>query len=207
MAFEYSKWGDKVTPAYELLVPFIRGVVGPFDYEPGQMRNAQPEAFRVVETQPMSQGTRAHQMALYLAYESPYAKMGGNVSDYLREPELTAFMASIPTIWQETRALDARLGEYLVVARTAADGSVWIGAVGDGRARTLRVPLAKVVGAGRHRMVGYEDGPNASRYGADHRRFDRLVTAAETLTVRLAPGGGFVARLEQSPMGGAKAPR
>jgi alpha-glucosidase len=117
------------------------------DYEPGHMRNAQKDAFRVLGAQPVSQGTRVHQAAMYVVYESPWAKMGGNVSDYLREPAFTAFLASIPTLWDETRVLDA-----------------------------------------------LEDGLNADRYGADWRRETREVAAADRLTMRMAPGGRWVAR-------------
>ena len=93
VASEWHKWSDVLTPEYEVALPFIRGVAGPMDYEPGHMRNAQKDAFRILGAQPMSQGTRMHQAAMYVVYESPWAKMGGNVSDYLREPEFTAFLA------------------------------------------------------------------------------------------------------------------
>ena len=79
------------------------------------MRNAQREAFRPLGALPMSQGTRMHQAAMYLLYESPYAKMGGNVSDYEREPIFTHFLSRIPTLWTDTRVLDARIADYMGV--------------------------------------------------------------------------------------------
>ena len=117
VASEYHKWSDVLTPEYEVTVPFIRGMVGPVDYEPGHMRNAQRDVFRPMGALPMSQGTRMHQAAMYLAYESPYAKMGGNVSDYEREaavvlerfkgvPPLVEDGPSGPTVSQ--RALSTR---------------------------------------------------------------------------------------------------
>jgi alpha-glucosidase len=194
IAFEYDKWSDVLTPEYEVTIPFIRGVVGPVDYEPGSMRNAQRESFRAIDEAPMSQGTRMHQAAMYLVYESPYAKMGGNVSDYEREPEFTRFLSGIPTLWKETRVLDARIADYLVVLRGARDGSVWIGAMTDWTPRDLQVPLA-FLPAGCFSADVWQDGPNAARYGADWQHLERSVTATDTLVIRMAPGGGYAARI------------
>ncbi len=192
VASEWNKWSDVLTPEYEVAVPFIRGMAGPMDYEPGHMRNAQKDAFRVLGAQPVSQGTRMHQAAMYVVYESPWAKMGGNVSDYLREPSFTAFLASIPTLWEETRVLDGAVGDYVVTERVAGNGDVWVGAMTDWTAREVPLDLA-FLGDGRWEVEAFEDGPNADRYGADWRRERREVTAADRLTIRMAPGGGWVA--------------
>jgi alpha-glucosidase len=193
VASEWNKWSDVLTPEYEVALPFIRGMAGPMDYEPGYMRNAQKDAFRALGSQPVSQGTRMHQAAMYVVYESPWAKMGGNVSDYLREPEFTAFLASIPTLWDETRVLDGAVGDYVVTQRVAANGDVWVGAMTDWTAREVPLDLA-FLGDGRWQAEVFEDGPNADRYGADWRRETRAATAADRLTIRMAPGGGWVAR-------------
>jgi alpha-glucosidase len=193
VAFEWNKWSDKLTVDYEVTVPFIRGVAGPLDYEPGAMRNAQKQEFRAIGSMPMSQGTRVHQLAMHVVYESPWQKMGGNVSDYFREPEFTEWMARVPTVWEETRVLAGRVGEHVMVLRTAADGSFYVGAMAGREARELALDLS-FLPAGPWRLAGYEDGPNAHQYGADHRRFDRTVTAADRLTLRLASGGGWAGR-------------
>ena len=119
--------------------------------------------------------------------------MGGNVSDYLREPAFTEFLASIPTLWEETRVLDGVVGDHVVTRRVAANGDVWVGAMTDWTAREVPLDLA-FLGDGRWRVEALEDGPNADRYGADWRRETREVTAADRLTIRMAPGGGWVAR-------------
>ena len=193
MASEYHKWSDALTPEYEVTLPFVRGVVGPMDYEPGHMRNAQRESFRPIDRAMMSQGTRMHQAAMYLVYESPYAKMGGNVSDYQREPEFTRFLAGIPTLWRDTRVLDGRIADFVVVLREASDGAVWVGAMTDWEARQLPLPLT-FLGDGPYTAELWEDGPNAARHGADWARTARTVTAAGTVTMTMAPGGGWVGR-------------
>ena len=194
IASEYDKWSDVLTPEYEVTLPFIRGVVGPVDYEPGHMRNAQREAFRQMGALPMTQGTRMHQAVMYLLYESPYAKMGGNVSDYEREPGFTQFLASIPTLWADTRVLDGRIADYIVMLREASDGTWWVGAMTDWTPRELSVPLS-FLPAGSSTAEIWEDGPNAARYAPDWRRTERTVTSGDTLPVKLAPGGGWVAHV------------
>jgi alpha-glucosidase len=193
VASEYDKWSDVLTPEYEVALPFIRGMAGPMDYEPGHMRNAQKDAFRILGSLPETQGTRMHQAAMYVVYESPLAKMGGNVSDYLREPAFTEFLASVPTLWEETRVLDGTVGDFVVTQRVAANGELWVGAMTDWTAREVPLDLA-FLGEGRWRVEAFADGPNADRYAADWRRDTREVAAADPLTIRMAPGGGWVAR-------------
>ncbi len=191
VAFEYNKWTEKVTPDYELMLPFIRGVAGPMDYEPGQMRNAQKGAFRVIESQPHSQGTRMHQAAMYLVYESPYAKMGGNVSDYLREPEFTKFLAELPTVYKESKTLDGKVGEFVVTLREAKNGTFYAGAMTGSSARKIELPL-NFLPPGVFNAEIHEDGANAARYGADWRRIERTVRSSDCLVIDMAPGGGWV---------------
>jgi alpha-glucosidase len=193
VASEYDKWSDVLTPEYEVSLPFIRGMAGPMDYEPGHMRNAQKDAFRILGSLPETQGTRMHQAAMYVVYESPLAKMGGNVSDYLREPAFTELLASVPTQWEETRVLDGAVGDFVVTQRVAGNGDVWVGAMTDWTAREVPLDLG-FLGSGRWTLDAFEDGPNADRYGADWRRDRRGVDAADRLAIRMAPGGGWLGR-------------
>jgi alpha-glucosidase len=193
VASEYDKWSDVLTPEYEVALPFIRGMAGPMDYEPGHMRNAQKDAFRILGALPETQGTRMHQAAMYVVYESPLAKMGGNVSDYLREPVFTEFLARVPTTWEETRVLDGAVGDFVVTERLAAGGDVWVGAMTDWTPRDVPLDLA-FLGEGRWRVEVFADGPNADRYGADWRRDVREVTPADRMVIGMAPGGGWLAR-------------
>lgn len=195
-ASEYFKWSDEPNPELELTVPFIRMVAGPVDYEPGSMKNAQKDDFRAVSGAPMSMGTRVHQVAMYVVYESPYSKMAGNVSDYLREPRITQFMADIPNVWKQTHVLDASLANYVVVAREAANGDFYVGALTDWSAREFDVDLG-FLGSGTYRAEIYSDGPNADRTGMDHAHDLSTVERKQKLKVRLAPGGGWVARFSR----------
>jgi alpha-glucosidase len=190
---EWNKWSEDTTPEHDLELPFTRMFLGPMDYTPGAMINAAQGAFAHVFTRPMSQGTRCHQLAMYVVYESPLQMLADSPSNYLREPETMQFLGPVPTTWDETRALDGKITDYVVVARRK--GSVWyVGAMTDWTARDLEIDLS-FLPAGKFELESYEDGANANRFGSDYRRGQREVDRSMKLKIRLAEGGGWVARL------------
>jgi alpha-glucosidase len=191
---EWSKWSEHPTPEHNVTLPFIRMLAGPMDYTPGAMINAQENQFHAVFDRPMSMGTRSHQLAMFVVFESPLQMLADSPSNYMREQECLSFMVSVPTVWDETRALEASVGEYVAVARRR--GETWyVGAMTNWTARELELDLS-FLGSGRWSMVGFEDGPNAERMASDYRRIEREFDAGGRLTVKLAPGGGWAARFE-----------
>ena len=117
MGLENNKWSEKITPEHDLTISFIRMLAGPMDYTPGAMINATKENFRIVFNLPMSQGTRCHQMAMYVVYESPLQMLADSPTHYLKNKECLNFIAGTPSVWDETRVLDAKVGDYVIVAR------------------------------------------------------------------------------------------
>jgi len=193
---ENSKWSKDVTPEHDVTLPFIRMLAGPMDYTPGAMLNAQDKDFAASFNRPMSQGTRCHQLAMYVVYESPLQMLADNPSNYLREPECMEFLAGVPAVWDQTKALDAKVGDYVLVARR--HGKDWyVGAMTDWTARTLTADLS-FLGAGSYEAQIYQDGVNADRYAGDYKKTTRTVTAKDKIEVKLAPGGGWAARLRLS---------
>lgn len=191
---EHVKWSAYPTPEHDLTLPFIRMLAGPMDYTPGAMLNATEAQFKPVFDRPMSLGTRVHQMAMYVVFESPLQMLADSPSHYLREPECTGFIVEVPTVWDETRVLAARVGDYLAVARRSGD--VWyIGAMTDWDARTLSLDVS-FLGDGAWSAVRFMDGVNADRDPQDYARVVSDMERPDTLVVQLAPGGGWVARLE-----------
>lgn len=188
---EHSKWSDRQTPEHNVTIPFIRMLAGPMDYTPGAMINANAENFRAVFKRPMSMGTRCHQLAMYIVYESPLQMLADSPSNYLREPECTAFISRIPTVWDETLPLEARVADYVVVARK--NGRTWyIGAMTDGLQRTFTIDL-DFLDNGRYRSEIFQDGFNTHRFASDYRRLEQPVTRQDRLKLKLAPGGGWAA--------------
>lgn len=114
---ENMKWSDLDTfdiIQYDVTMPYLRQIAGPVDYTQGAMNNANRQNFRPVHTQPMSPGTRAHQLALYMVLYSPLNMLCDSPSNYRREQECTDFISSVPTVWDETVVLDGKMGEYIV---------------------------------------------------------------------------------------------
>ncbi|QEM13200.1 glycoside hydrolase family 97 protein [Mucilaginibacter rubeus] len=192
---ENVKWGVKDHPVYDVSIPFIRMLSGPMDYTPGAMRNASKANFRPVNGNPISQGTRCHQLAMYTIFEAPLQMMADNPTAYQKEQESTDFIAAVPTTFDETVALTGKVGEYVAIARRKS--STWhIGAMTNWDARELAIDLS-FLGEGTYKAVIFEDGINADRDGTDYKRTVVNLTSKDKLNIKLASGGGWAARLEK----------
>lgn len=193
---EQVKWipatVDQVT--YDVMIPFIRQVAGPLDYTQGAMRNATKGNYFPCYNEPMSQGTRCRQLALYVVYDSPFNMMCDTPSNYEREQTCTDFIAAVPTVWDETRILDGELGEYVVTARRKGD--VWyVGGITNWTERDIEVDLS-FLSDGTHQASLFKDGVNAHRIARDYKKESVSVDGQTKLKLHLAPGGGFAMRIE-----------
>ena len=193
---EQMKWSpaslDQVK--YDVMIPFIRQVSGPMDYTQGAMRNASKGNYYPCNSEPMSQGTRCRQLALYVVFESPFNMLCDNPSNYMREPESTDFIAAIPTVWDESIVLDGKMGEYIVTARRKGD--VWyIGGITDWTARDIEVDCS-FLGDKAYNATLFKDGVNAHRVGRDYKRESFSVKKDSKLKIHLAPGGGFALQIK-----------
>ncbi|RUT79592.1 glycoside hydrolase family 97 protein [Ancylomarina longa] len=190
---EQDKWSMRQTPEHNLILPFSRMVAGPMDYTPGAMNNAQKKNFKPIFNRPMSMGTRCHQLAMYVAYESPLQMLCDNPSNYRKEPECMEFLSAVPTVWDETKVLDAKISDYLLIARRK--GKDWyIGAMTDWDKRELTVDLS-FLKKGNYKMVLYQDGINADRCAIDYKKVIEEVSFKDKKIIHLAPGGGWVAKI------------
>jgi alpha-glucosidase len=190
---EQSKWSELANPEHDLALPFTRMFLGPMDYTPGAMVNATKRGFARIFDRPMSLGTRCHQLAMYVVFESPLQMLADSPSNYLREPDAMEFLGPVPSVWDETRVLDARLGDYVVMARRK--GREWyVGAMTDWTAREIEIDLG-FLPEGNFRLEAYADGVNADRYGSDYRRIAGPASRTSKLKLSLAEGGGYAARL------------
>jgi alpha-glucosidase len=190
---EYNMWSARATPKHNVTLPFTRLLSGPMDYEPGLLNNATAKSFRAIDKNVMSYGTRANQLAMYVVYESPIQFFSGNPSQGLLEPGFMELLGSIPTVWDTTVVLDAKVAEYIITARKK-DGNWYIGAMTDSVGRKFSIPL-DFLGKGQYAATICEDGINADRYAADYKLSTRVVTSRENLSFTLQPGGGYMVRL------------
>ena len=192
---EWSKWSADSEPKHNVTLPFTRMFLGPMDYTPGAMRNATKLTFAPIFGQPMALGTRCHQLAMYVVFESPLQMLSDSPSNYLREPEAMEFLAAVPTEWDETKVLDARIAEYVVVARR--NGHDWyVGAMSDWTAHNLEIDLS-FLPEGNFTMDAYQDGVNADRQASDYKKTTLQVNRTTKVKLPLASGGGWAARIHQ----------
>lgn len=187
---EQAKWdNDDDLVTYEVTIPFIRMVAGPFDFTQGAMNNANKNNFRAIYTEPMSQGTRCRQLAEYVIFESPFNMLCDSPTNYLKEDECTRFIANVPTTWDETVVLDGKVGEYIVVARKK--GFRWyIGAITNWEERDLVIELKPLNGSAKSGHI-YRDGPNANNVAKDYVS-ETAQVMGNKVKVHLAKGGGMV---------------
>jgi alpha-glucosidase len=193
VGLEHNKWGADASPDNAVTFPFMRMLAGPVDYTPGAMLNATRADFKSIFNRPMSQGTRSHQLAMFVVYESPLQMLADSPSNYRREPDSLSFLSAVPTVWDETRVLEATVGEVIVVARRS--GQDWyIAGMTNWSPRDLDVDLS-FLGTGSFELDLHRDGPNSERVGVDYVRERKRVSANDRLRIRLAPGGGFAGRM------------
>jgi alpha-glucosidase len=192
---ENYKWATEDQPRYVVSIPFIRMMAGPMDYTPGAMRNSNKANFRPINSNPMSQGTRCQQLAMYVVYEAPLQMLSDNPTIYMREQECTDFITSVPVTFDETVPIDGKVGEYLALARKK--GATWyVGAMTNWTARDLLLDFS-FLGEGEFQAVIFKDGVNADRDGTDYNKEVIKISSGTKLNIHLAPGGGWAARIEK----------
>ena len=195
---ENSKWEPRVgdgplhnQPRYDVTAPYLRMLVGPMDYTPGAMTNATRAQFFGNNDHPMSQGTRAHQVAMYTIFDAPLQMMADSPTKYEREQPTTDFIRQIPTVFDEIKVIDGRIGEYIVLAKRK--GSTWyLAAMTDWTPRDMEIPL-NMLSAGTHNAEIFADGINADRDATDYCKLQQQVGKNDVIKIHLAPGGGWSA--------------
>ena len=189
---EWNIWSELATPDHNVAIAYTRMPAGPLDYEPGLLLNAQKDQFRPIGKNPMSIGTRCHQLAMFLVYDSPLQIFSGNPSQGMKEPDFMELLGSIPTTWDETRILQGKVGEYILTAR--GKGNDWYaGALNNSNARDIKLAF-DFLDSGNYKATVCKDGVNAHNYGADYDLSETTVQRNDIINIHLAPGGGLLIR-------------
>jgi alpha-glucosidase len=198
---EYNAWGGEGgnPPEHESILFFTRLLAGPMDFTPGifdiTLASADggprsPEESRV-------RTTLAKQLALYVVLYSPMQMAADLIENYVDQPAFQ-FIRDVAVDWEQTRVLDARMGDHVVVARQERGGEDWfIGAITDEEARTIDVPLS-FLPAGRSYVAEIYADEADSHWMTNPLPISisrRDVNADTRLTIRMAPGGGQAIRL------------
>ena len=189
---EYNSWAGKNPPEHEANLVFTRMLEGPMDFTPGVLSLTGEGGSAILSTE-------AKQLALYVVLYSPVVMAADTPENYALHMPAFKFIRDVPTDWQETRVLGGEVGDYVTIARKQRGGEDWyLGAVGDEEARSVDVSFAFLTPGKRYTAEIYRDGDDAD-YRTDKRHAivieKRVVTSADRITLRLAPGGGAAIRL------------
>ena len=198
---ETMKWlgaeHDQLT--YDVTIPFIRGVAGPMDYTPGAMRNVPRDEYQPNYSRPMSQGTRCHQLAMYVLYNQPLAMLCDSPTEYDKEPEYTKFLAEIPTDMGKPYILQGEIGEYLVGEQedynTEGNTNIYFAGLNGNKARSVEFqvdPLLKFIVEYIEMYVDINDAPGYKHIVVPIEKFSEC---RGKFKIDMPAGGGFVVRL------------
>lgn len=175
---------------HNTVLPFTRFIAGAADYTISYYKKPGLGDFhgKMIKT------TSAHQLALAVIYYSPlqflfwYDRPG----DYQGEPEIE-FFEKAPTVWDETRVLHGRIGEYTTVARRSGD-QWFIGSITNNEPRSLKIPLDFLHADQNYTAEIYKDDPSAAtrtKVGIDRISVNR----SQVLEAELLPSGGQAIRI------------
>ena len=189
---EYNAWGGKNPPEHEANVVFTRMLEGPMDFTPGILSLKGERNSDILST-------IAKQLALYVVIYSPIQMLADTPENYAKYPEPMKFIRDVPTDWQDTRVLNGEIGDFVTIARKERGGEGWyIGAVGDEAARTVTFKLNFLTAGKSYKAEIYRDGDDAD-YRSEKRHSivieNKTLTSSDSLSMRIAPGGGFAIRL------------
>ncbi|MBQ8493257.1 MAG: glycoside hydrolase family 97 protein [Alistipes sp.] len=207
---EWHAWHAGNSIDHNPTLPFTRNIAGPMDFTPGIFdiryhntinKSAATEDGRVNSDYDYTffvNSTLAHQLAQYVVFYSPIQMVADLPDNYRQHDDALEFIRDVPVDWATTRCLDAEISDYVVIARRDKHSEDWyVGGITDGSERTVEVELGFLQGSRRYEAILYRDGDRAgwNTYPTDYAIERQEVTADDTITIRMAAGGGFALQL------------
>ncbi len=192
--YEVNKWDKRITPDHDLNIVFTRMIAGPTDYHLGGFRAVPDSLFKVQYTRPLMLGTRCHMLAMYVVLESYLGMVCDYPSAYEGQPGFE-FIKEVPTTWDETKVPDAKLGEYIIVARKK-DNAWFVGAITNSKAKQIAIPLS-FLNEGEYVADIYTDAEDTRKHPDHLVKYSRSVNKTDTLSIKLAAGGGAVLHIRK----------
>ena len=189
IGLEWAKWKQMPTPEHDVTIPFTRMLAGPMDYTPGAF-----DLDGTKEVPKSVQGTRTHQLAMYVVYFSPLQMLVDYPGAYENSPQDFEFIKNVPTVWDDTKVIAGMPGDYIAIARRR--GNRWyLGVMTDENGRKIELSLDFLEPGRRYTAEIYKDAPDAGS-SPEHIIFEKAtVTSSQVLTVVMAGGGGQAVRL------------
>lgn len=196
---EWNAWSEGNPPAHHVTLPFTRLLAGPMDYTPGvfdilflKTRHSP----RRKKWNELDQGnsrvntTLAKQLANWVILYSPMQMASDLIENYQGHPAFQFFRDFDPDC-DRSEALAGEPGEFIAIVRKAGE-KYFLGASTNEEARKISIKLDFLKSGKQYKAVIYADGENADWKSnpTDYTITEQTVTAEDTLTVRMAAGGG-----------------
>jgi alpha-glucosidase len=191
--YEVNKWG-MITPDHDINIPFTRMLAGSTDYHLGGFRAVRESDFQTQYTAPVMLGTRAHMLAMYVVLENYLGMMCDFPDAYEGQPGFD-FLKRVPTIWDETKVLTEKVGEFIVIARRK-NSDWYVGGITNHASRSVTIPL-DFLGEGSFEAEIFSDADDADKDPNHIVREDLPVDRSKTISVNLSSGGGFAIHLKK----------
>lgn len=200
---EDNFWRSIVTPNYHTQFPFIRALAGPFDYTPGSMRNVTEAEFKPLDlpnTVPMSMGTRAHELSMFVIFDHWLGYLCDAPTEYDKYPDVRDFLAQVPAVWDKTVPLDAKLGEYILMAKQKED-KWYVGGMSNWSERDIQVDFSFLNSGDSYNAIILKDHANSNTNPKLYVNESTTVNSSSKLNIHCAKGGGFVIVLTKTGTG------
>lgn len=193
---EYNKFSDEgIPPGHNVDIAFTRMTAGPLDYTPGAMRNRTEGDWVPSNQMTMSQGTRCHQLGMFVVFYAPLQMLCDAPTAYEQHPDILKFLSNVPVTWDETVVLDGEIGEYVIVARKKGD-DWYVGGLTNWDEREVEIDLSRFA-EGKYEASIFQDSVNANRLATDYQHIVREVESDEGLRISMKKGGGFAIHLKR----------
>lgn len=195
---ESDKWDKTIDPDHHLIIPFVRMLAGPFDYTPGAMRNKTKAEFKPIDPGlPSGQGTRCHELAMYVIYNQPLAMLADSPTEYEKAPDIMKYLSVVPTVADEIRVIDAKIAEYAVMAKRKGD-KWYVGAMTNWTPRDLKLDFSFLKPGVNYTAQVYTDAKDAD-VNATHYDLKTISVNSNTkMNLKLSSGGGAAIMIEKS---------
>jgi alpha-glucosidase len=192
--YEVNKWDKKVTPDHDLNIVFTRMLAGSTDYHLGGFRAVPDSLFQVQYKKPLMMGTRCHMLAMYVVVENYLGMVCDYPAAYEGQPGFD-FIKIVPTVWDETKVLDAKLHEYVAIARRKSN-DWFVGAINNHDKRTITLNL-NFLGQDTYLAEIYTDAADALQNPNRLVKRSREISKLNKLSLNLSRGGGAVIHLKK----------
>lgn len=192
--YECYKWSTHINADHDIHMPFSRGLAGPADYHLGGFRAVPASEFKMQYTRPLVTSTRCHMLGMYLVLESYLGMLCDFPEAYEGQPGFD-FLKKVPTVWDETKVVDARINEYVITARK--NNEEWfIGSINNSKARTIDISF-DFLDDGEYMADIYTDASDTDVYPDHLEKQTKIIRKKDQIKIVLASGGGAVMHLKK----------